>query len=194
MARTRGPTRRLVEDTISVNVRNLEIPEGVTVTRLSKPMRKGEFVSKLDFTEIEVEWEPIKFFNKKGGGTKGFRSWFICPTCGCRRLKLYWPLGGPWACRECHSLAYQSQNLDKRNRILREYRELWNLTEGGRPKWQHRATYIRRSREFLALNGALDLILFASFRSRKTEVASEISMAKLNSLVNFCQTTKADQT
>ena len=179
MARTTGPTRRLVEETISVSVRDLKVPEGVTLTNLSRPLRDDDLDSDWGLTELEIEWEPIRFFNKRGGGTKGFRSWFLCPTCGHRRLRLYWPPRGPWACRECHNLAYRSQNLDKRGRILRRYRKLWVLTENEKPKWQHRATYLRGCREFLALNGALDLILFASFNKRKTRATSEISMKRL---------------
>lgn len=40
----------------------------------------------------------------------GARPYFLCPSCGARGRKLYWPLEGPGGigCRRCHELSYSS--------------------------------------------------------------------------------------
>ena len=40
----------------------------------------------------------------------GQRTYLLCPGCGCRGLKLYWPFSGQagFGCRGCHQLAYRS--------------------------------------------------------------------------------------
>jgi hypothetical protein len=49
----------------------------------------------------------------------GRRSWFLCPSCGRRARILYSDeLVGPFLCRLCHSLAYQTQLLHAPQRGL----------------------------------------------------------------------------
>lgn len=49
----------------------------------------------------------------------GARYWFVCPVQGCSRriTKLYF-LGGRYACRHCHCLAYRAQHENAYGRGL----------------------------------------------------------------------------
>lgn len=50
---------------------------------------------------------------------KGFVFWFICNLCGRRVKHLYFPPNSEvLACRNCHRLAYDKQNENKRFRDL----------------------------------------------------------------------------
>jgi hypothetical protein len=64
------------------------------------------------------------------------RWWFLCPRVGCHRkvARLYIPpRGGPFACRTCHGLTYQSRKdsgkvpFDAETAIARRLRELERL-------------------------------------------------------------------
>jgi hypothetical protein len=41
----------------------------------------------------------------------GVRYWFVCPEAGCtRRVAKRYQIGGRYACRHCHRLAYRTQH------------------------------------------------------------------------------------
>ncbi len=81
----------------------------------------------------------------------GRRLWFVCPNirCGRRAAILY---GGPYFyCRECHGLAYPSENETGHARSLRRIRDLraalgWSSmshpTDARRPRYMCRRRYL----------------------------------------------------
>ena len=67
-----------------------------------------------DPIRLRLELKPLRF--------GGARTYFRCPGCGRRALKLYWPFAGRvgFACRGCHGLAYRSSQ--QRPRSIAELR------------------------------------------------------------------------
>jgi hypothetical protein len=80
----------------------------------------------------------------------GARVWFLCPGCGRRVAILYG--SGPFACRHCRQLAYESQRDSGWRRSINQAREA-RMKLGGsaslteplpeKPKGMHRRTYGR---------------------------------------------------
>jgi hypothetical protein len=117
---------------------------------------------------VWLEWTPCNY--------GGARTWFLCPSCGRRVSILYG--SGPFACRHCHQLAYDSQRDSGWLRLIRQARAARmklggsaNLTEPlpERPKGMHWRTYGRlytraAGREQAFLGGALSTL--TSFEQR----------------------------
>jgi len=123
---------KFVENTPCLNVRDWEIePYTNTIT--------------IDQQRFSIEWKQYKL---------GIWSWFLCPECGRRCIKLYLK-NGCWACRECHKLVYKSQWQSKENGLLQEYHELLPLLQTGKPKWQHSSTCWKKESRFGALQEIL---------------------------------------
>jgi ribosomal protein L37E len=111
-------------------------------------------------------WTPCRF--------GGERPWFACSAesngvdCGRRVTKLY-SVGGLFACRHCHRLAYESQQESTRHRGLGKARKI-RMQLGGsanmfkefpdKPKHMHWRTYNRLRRahniaEYRTMNGLM---------------------------------------
>lgn len=81
----------------------------------------------------------------------GVRYWFICSDCSRRVAKLY-RVGGRYACRQCHGLAYRSQHENYYDRGLLKAQRI-RMKLGGsanmtlpfppKPKFMRWATYYR---------------------------------------------------
>ena len=91
---------------------------------------------------VAVEWTPCHF--------GGERAWFLCPARGCgRRVATLWG-GEIFACRQCHNLAYDSQNETAHSRALGKVQAI-RVKLGGepagdfppKPKGMHWRTYRR---------------------------------------------------
>jgi ribosomal protein L37E len=109
-----------------------------------------------DWSDVEqwviIAWTPCRF--------GGERPWFVCSAesngvdCGRRVTKLY-SVGGLFACRHCHRLAYESQHESTRHRGLGKARKI-RMQLGGsanmfkefpdKPKHMHWRTYDRLRR------------------------------------------------
>jgi hypothetical protein len=81
----------------------------------------------------------------------GWRPWFRC-DCGRHAAKLYDGAGDFFACRHCHGLAYASQHLCTRDRLISSARKIRMRLGGGesivdpfpdKPLWMHWSTYER---------------------------------------------------
>ena len=92
----------------------------------------------------------------------GHRAWFVCPRCGRRVGRLWWPNGG-WAfhCRHCWGLRYYSQRLTPewraRNQAEKMVRRMGGSTKNSlpsefppKPKGMHWSTYNRRFDQWVA--------------------------------------------
>lgn len=131
----------------SINVRTK--PNSVHLTYRSRI--QGEDWRDYDYT-IWLDRTPCNY-----GGT---RPWFLCPAqkCGRRVAILY---GGTiFACRNCHRLAYPSQNESQIDRAQRRANTLrarlgWEIGFEApgiyKPKGMHQRTYNRLSQEVYAL-------------------------------------------
>jgi hypothetical protein len=86
-----------------------------------------------DPMRFRLELKPLRF--------GGARTYFDCPDCGRRVLKLYWPFAGParFACRGCHGLAYRSSS--QRPRSAQQWRA---IIEAPRPSFQTQVVAWRR--------------------------------------------------
>lgn len=97
---------------------------------------------------ISITWTDCRF--------GGRRAWFRCTgysaaRCGRRVAKLYSD-GGLFACRHCHGLAYASQQLCTRDRLISSARKIRMQLGGGpslfdpfpdKPRGMHWRTYER---------------------------------------------------
>jgi hypothetical protein len=81
----------------------------------------------------------------------GWRPWFRC-SCGRRAAILYDGAGGLFACRYCCGLAYESQHLATRDRLISLARKIRMQLGGGpslfdpfpdKPRGMHWSTYDR---------------------------------------------------
>lgn len=81
----------------------------------------------------------------------GFRSWFRCPSCGRRAVKLY-GAGTYFLCRRCYGLAYASQREKRCERASRRALKIRRRLGGEadfvspfpwKPKGMHWRTYSR---------------------------------------------------
>lgn len=71
-----------------------------------------------------LEWTQCHF--------GGERAWFRCPARGCgRRVAVLWG-GEIFACRQCHNLAYESQNETAHSRALSKAQAI-RVKLGGEP-------------------------------------------------------------
>ena len=107
-------------------------------------------------------------------GTLGGVVWyFVCPRCAQRRRKLYRPIsesGARYACRVCHRLRYQTQRIDRRERLKHR---VWKIERrmGGKdpdsggmvwkPRRMHQRTFDRWMDKRDELDGELVAIVVA---------------------------------
>jgi hypothetical protein len=102
---------------------------------------------------VSITWTPCNY--------GGERAWFICPALGCGRRVAILYGGRVFACRRCYQLAYESQRLTARDRVLAKAQKIRLQLCGStstferfprKPKRMHRNTYERLRREEAAAN------------------------------------------
>jgi hypothetical protein len=106
-------------------------------------LSEGGFLIAEDGQVIAISW------SEQADG-KGVRAWFVCPSCGRQRTKLY--LDSEFKCRACHRNPYKSKSLSPHQRQLAKANSL-RIKYGGRPgagnpfpprpKGKHLRTYAR---------------------------------------------------
>ena len=97
---------------------------------------------------VRLAWTPCNY-----GGS---RAWFICPARNCGRRVAILYGDGPFACRHCRQLAYDSQHDSGWHRSVRRARAI-RMKLGGslsladpfpeKPKGMHQRTYSRLYRK-----------------------------------------------
>lgn len=118
-------------------------------------------------------WEEVSdtiFLSKTMPAKGGFRWWFLCPSCGKRRAKLY--LRTYFRCRACLGLCYGSQLETERDRALRRFFKRRQALGGfggvyepfpQKPKWMRWASYQdlveRDVRDLSAIDGHTQIFL-----------------------------------
>jgi hypothetical protein len=104
---------------------------------------------------VPVEWTPCNY--------GGQRAWFRCPGSGCGRRVAILYGRGPFACRDCHGLAYYSQRCSDHIRALARAQAIRerlgtsaNMYEPfpDKPRRMHWRTYARLFREHETANAA----------------------------------------
>ncbi len=112
----------------------------------------------------------------------GLRAWFQC-ACGRRCAILY--DGGRLACRQCHDLAYDSQQKSDRSRGLHKAQAIRTKLGGSgsladefpkRPKHMHRSTYMRLFTEA----GLREGVLMESWLASPRRASESVSKQELN--------------
>lgn len=102
----------------------------------------------------------------------GERPWFLCPARGCGRRVAVLYLGGIFACRRCHQLAYECQREPPHYRALRKAQNL-SIRLGGtggieeivfKPRGMHQRTFERLRRKYEHAARRADLLAVAHFR------------------------------
>ena len=122
MPRTRGYGRRTVEQTRSVDIRDLRraayIGEatGNWLAARNKlfcagirPKHWDDASVMLDGQALPVTWVPWHF--------SGSRPFFRC-RCGRKVLQLFAPTGYSWRCRQCYNLSYATRQVGLRYRLI----------------------------------------------------------------------------
>jgi hypothetical protein len=100
-----------------------DVADAVIVVRQEGPGDIGILLLGTRWPREVVQSIQISLKDLPWGGS---RAYFECPgirgnPCGRRQLKLYWPRNDPgaFACRTCHSLAYESTRRPSRARTWR---------------------------------------------------------------------------
>ena len=117
-------------------------------------------------------------------GLGGRRPWFACDAttasgsrCG-RRVALIYLVDGAFACRQCHKLAYSSQNEMPMFRDLTQAQKLRRRLGGsddmwepfpGRPKGMHRRTYQKWLAKGKQLEDRMPLLPIRHFEGTHSE-------------------------
>jgi hypothetical protein len=122
VSRTRGYGRRTVEQTRSVDIRDLRKaayvgpPLGDWLAARNKLFRAGiqprhwnDAAITLDGRTLAVVWVPWHF-----GGRRPF---FVC-RCGRKVLQLFALRGHSWRCRHCYGLSYATRQVSVRYRLI----------------------------------------------------------------------------
>jgi hypothetical protein len=126
--------------TSSINIER--DPNGIVLSYNYGNQRQGE-VRRLEYL-VNIEWTQCNY-----GGS---RPWFRCPAKGCGRRVAVLYGGVIFACRQCHSLSYDSQKESAYNRALNRAQAIREKLGGSRnvaenfplkPKGMHWRTYER---------------------------------------------------
>lgn len=124
---------------------------------------------------VRLAWTPCNY--------GGARAWFLCPARGCGRRVAILYGAGPFACRHCHQLAYDSQQDSGWRRSMRRARAARmkiggsaNLTEPlpEKPKGMHWRTY---SRLYIQAAGR-ERVFLADYAGLLTSLEQQISRFK----------------
>ncbi len=122
-------------------------PESHLVTLSYRHQRAGEDWKSKEYT-VDLDRTACHY--------GGVRVWFRCPARGCGRRVAVLYGGGIFACRQCHGLAYDSQNESRSDRsdarawAIRELCGGWGclLDPVLRPKGMHLRTFRRLESEY----------------------------------------------
>ena len=127
-----------------------EYTEGAVCLDIARLVHKIKDKLKAKYGKLEMKEETdlvnksLELFKSKGQAFKfaqqlnrvgGFRWYFLCPVCGSRRSKLWYPEGIPgrsqiYACTECHKLkpmGILSPDSKKYKEIVKPLRRLESL-------------------------------------------------------------------
>ncbi len=173
MPQTRGNGRRTVEQTRSVDVRELRKAayvgkaKGNWLNARNKLFRAGirpkhwnDAAITLDGQTLAVAWRPWHF-----GGSRPF---FVC-RCDRSVLQLFRPGNNSWRCRHCYNLSYATRQVSVRYRLILKAQKVRERLGGEdlgvanpfppKPKGMHRWRYERlRTRHDQALEQSLALL------------------------------------
>jgi hypothetical protein len=169
--RPRGYGRRTVEQTRSVDIRDLR--KAAYVGEASgnwlearnkllcagiQPRHWNDEAITLDGQTLTVGWAPWHF-----GGKRPF---FAC-RCGRKVLQLFAPGGHSWRCRHCYDLTYATRQVGLRYRLILKAQKVRERLRGdlgvcnpfpARPKGMHSKRYERlRERHEQAVEESLKL-------------------------------------
>jgi hypothetical protein len=173
LPRPRGYGRRTVEQTRSVDIRDLR--KAAYVGRASgnwlearnklfcagiQPRHWNDAAITLDGQMLPVTWAPWHF-----GGRRPF---FVC-RCGRKVLQLFAPYRHSWRCRHCYDLSYATRQVSVRYRLILKAQKVRERLRGAdlgianpfppKPKGMHWRRYDRlRARHDQALQQSLMLL------------------------------------
>jgi hypothetical protein len=170
--RTRGYGRRTVEQTRSVDIRDLrkaayvgEAPGNWLDERNKlfcagiQPKHWNDAAITLNGQTVPVTWMPWHF--------GGLRPFFVC-KCGRKVLQLFAPRGYSWRCRHCYNLSYATRQVGLRYRLIRKAQKVRERLGGdlgvanpfpAKPKGMHWRRYDRlRARHDQAVEESLKLL------------------------------------
>ena len=150
--------KRIVEDMNRLDIRRLKLvgtlgsgPFQTTTRRdgkLISLVRYSVSSDRCSLTILDANWQPRQTIKMAWVPCHlgGERPYIFCPGCGHRGELLYSDNKGPFRCRTCHDLSYESRNLSDAWRLLHQAWKIqarlgWDGLEGGRPKWMRRATF-----------------------------------------------------
>jgi hypothetical protein len=172
--RTRGYGRRTVEQTRSVDIRDLRRgaylgqPSGSWWAVRNKLFCQGiqirhwnDSAITLDNQVLPVIWVRWHF--------SGSRPFFVC-KCGRKVLQLFAPRGHSWRCRQCYHLTYATRQAGQRYRLILKAQKVRERLGGDlgvanpfppKPKGMHWRRYERlRARHDQALEASLSYLRF----------------------------------
>jgi hypothetical protein len=172
LPRIRGYGRRTVEQTRSVDIRDLRKaaylgpPSGNWLAARNRLFRQGirlrhwnDAAISLDGQTLAVTWVRWHF--------SGSRPFFLC-RCGRKVLQLFAPRGHSWRCRQCYNLSYASRQVSLRYRLILKGQKVRERLGGdlgvanpfpSKPKGMHWRRYERlRTRHDEALQQCLMLL------------------------------------
>jgi len=135
-------------------------------------LRNGEILASIQM-HAEQDWVILTYRHGSAGGDwkneeypvqlaqtscnlGGARTWFLCPVLGCGRRVAILYGRNIFACRQCHSLAYDSSREDAGDRAIRRADSLrarlgWEpgifRGPGKKPKWMRWRTFERLTQE-----------------------------------------------
>jgi len=144
--------------------------EGVT---LDYTITRGDYEPQMVRDAVPVAWTNCTY--------GGERAWFVCPSCETRRSTLYLPPGAThFRCRECHKLAYSTQQMDAHDRHMHHIHKIQARLDGGKgdyspfrvppkPKGMQWVTYFQLHDQFLMHELARQKMLQAQFEVHRTQ-------------------------
>jgi hypothetical protein len=172
LSRTRGNGRRTVEQTRSVDIRDLRKAgyvgqaAGNWLDERNKlfcagiqPTHWNDAAITLDGQTLVVAWVRWHF--------SGSRPFFVC-ECGREVLQLFAPRGHSWRCRHCYGLSYAMRQVGLRYRLILKAQKVRERLGGdlgvanpfpAKPKGMHWRRYDRlRARHDQAFERSLMLL------------------------------------
>jgi hypothetical protein len=172
LPRTRGYGRRTVEQTRSLDIRDLRKAAYVGEAAGNwldarnklfcadiQPKHWNDAAITLDGQTLSVAWVQWHF-----GGSRPF---FVC-KCGRRVLQLFAPRGYSWRCRHCYNLSYATRQVGLRYRLILKAQKVRERLGGdlgvanpfpAKPKRMHWKRYKRlRARHDHAVEQSIKLL------------------------------------
>jgi hypothetical protein len=170
--RTRGYGRLTVEETLSLDIRDLRRgaylgqPSGSWWTVRNKLFCQGIQIRQWNDSAITLDGQvlPVVWLSWHFGGSRPF---FVC-KCGRKVLQLFAPRGHCWRCRQCSNLSYATRQVGLRYRLILKAQKVRERLGGdlgvanpfpAKPKGMHWRRYDRlRARHNQAVEESLKLL------------------------------------